>query len=79
MRFTSLWYVVAVIMTEVTCSECKAGFCRVELWSSGGSKGEFHCPVCDQVLEVFNGTRLIAYRLTVRPEITFSSSPEVSR
>jgi len=66
-------------MTEVMCSECKPGFCRVELWSSGGKKGEFHCLVCDQVLEVFNGTKLIAYRLTVRPEIAVSRSPVVSR
>jgi len=33
--------------------------------------GEFHCPLCDHVLEVFDGSTEIAYRLTVAPEKLF--------
>ncbi|MTV16221.1 hypothetical protein FDV58_09835 [Bradyrhizobium elkanii] len=53
--------------TDVTCSNCGAGFRRIELWSKPGDKGEYHCPVCDSALEVFDGTKLIAYRLTIQP------------
>ena len=33
-----------------------------------GSKGEFRCLLCDQVLEVFDGTMEVAIRLTVQPK-----------
>jgi hypothetical protein len=51
----------------VTCPKCKAGFCRLELWSAQTTNGEYRCPVCDEILEVFDGSKLIAYRLTVQP------------
>jgi len=41
---------------------------RLELWSEPGSNGEYRCPVCETALEVFDGSMLIAYRLTVQPE-----------
>ena len=53
--------------TGVTCPRCGAGFRRVELWSQPGEKGEYRCPVCATALEVFDGTKLIAYRLTIEP------------
>jgi len=53
--------------SDVTCSECGAGFRRLELGSQPGEKGEYRCPVCGSPLEVFDGTRLIAYRLTIEP------------
>ena len=48
----------------VICSECGAGFDRLELWSQPGKKGEYRCPRCDSPLERFDGSKLIAYRLT---------------
>jgi hypothetical protein len=56
---------------DVICPECNAGFRRIELASRQGSAGEFHCPLCDHVLEVFDGSTEIAYRLTVAPEKLF--------
>jgi Zn finger protein HypA/HybF involved in hydrogenase expression len=51
----------------VTCPECGAGFRRLELYSNPGAEGEYRCPVCDHLLEVFGGDRLVVYRLTVQP------------
>jgi hypothetical protein len=34
-------------------------------------KGEFRCLLCDQLLEVFDGTMEVAIRLTVQQEKTF--------
>ena len=51
-------------MDDVTCSACDAGFRRVELASEPGARGEYRCPVCGKVLEKFDGSALIAYRLT---------------
>jgi hypothetical protein len=56
---------------DVICPECNAGFRRIELASRHGTAGEFHCPLCDHVLEVFDGSTEIAYRLTVAPEKLF--------
>ena len=53
---------------DVICPECNAGFRRIELDSRRGKAGEFHCPLCDHVLEVFDE---IVYRLTVAPEKLF--------
>jgi transposase-like protein len=52
---------------DVTCSECGAGFRRLELSSKSGGKGEYRCPACNNVLEVFDGSSLVAYRLTIQP------------
>jgi hypothetical protein len=41
------------------------------LTSKNGAKGEFHCLVCDHLLEVFDGSTEIAIRLTVQPEKIF--------
>jgi hypothetical protein len=57
--------------SEVTCLKCHSGYRRIELVSRKGSKGEFHCVSCDQVLEVFDGSTYVAIRLTVRPEKLF--------
>ncbi|NEU96884.1 hypothetical protein FNJ47_13800 [Bradyrhizobium sp. UFLA 03-164] len=54
--------------SDVTCPRCGAGFRRLELWSEPGIRDEYHCPVCETALEIFDGTRLIAYRLTILPE-----------
>jgi len=35
--------------------------------SRPGAKGEYRCPVCAEVLEKFDGSALIAYRLTTQP------------
>jgi hypothetical protein len=51
----------------VICSECRAGFSRVELESAHGSASEYRCPLCGTLLEKFDGNRLIAYRLTAVP------------
>jgi transposase-like protein len=56
-----------MIKDDVTCPECGAGFRRIELSSQQGGKGAYRCPACDEVLEVFDGSKLVAYRLTVQP------------
>jgi hypothetical protein len=58
---------VVMKKSDVTCSECGAGFRRIELWSQPGEKGEYRCPGCDCSLKVFDGTKLIVYRLTIEP------------
>jgi uncharacterized protein (UPF0212 family) len=54
---------------DVACSECGAGFRRLELPFVSGAEGEYHCPACGELLEKFDGGKLIAYRLTVQPSI----------
>ena len=54
--------------TDVTCANCGAGFRRMELWSRTGSEGEYRCPACDYLIETFDGSTLIGYRLTIPPE-----------
>jgi hypothetical protein len=54
-------------MNDVTCHECGAGFQRLELISEPGTTGEYRCPACKQTLESFDGSKFIAYRLTVHP------------
>ncbi|MEH2560378.1 transposase-like protein [Bradyrhizobium sp. AZCC 2289] len=56
-----------MIKSDVTCPACNGGYRRIELASRPGPKGEFRCLVCDQVLEVFDGTKDVALRLTVQP------------
>ena len=53
----------------VTCSECGAGFQRLELESAPATKGEFRCPVCGELLEKFDGSKFVAYRLTIQPSV----------
>ena len=53
--------------TGPVCSECHAGFRRVELSSARGSAGDYRCPLCNNLIETFDGKRLIAYRLTIIP------------
>jgi transposase-like protein len=52
---------------DVTCPDCSAGYRRIELESRSGKSGHYKCLVCDRVLEVFDGSREVAYRLTVQP------------
>ncbi|TAI66713.1 hypothetical protein [Bradyrhizobium sp. Leo170] len=54
---------------DTTCPRCGAGFRRLELSSKQGTEGEYHCPVCDTPLEVFDGHALVIYRLTIQPSI----------
>lgn len=54
---------------DVTCTECGAGFRRIELSSLPGTEGEYCCAACGHLLEKFLGDRLVEYRLTVQPPI----------
>jgi hypothetical protein len=54
---------------DVTCRECGAGFRRLELLSASGTEGEYRCPACNALLEVFDGDHLVAYRLTIEPSM----------
>ena len=56
---------------DVICADCRAGFRRIELDSRRGTAGEFRCPLCNHLFEVFDGSTEIAYRLTVAPEKIF--------
>jgi len=53
--------------SDVICSECGAGFRRIELTSEPGFEGEYRCPACDHLVESFDGRSFVAYRLTVQP------------
>jgi predicted Zn finger-like uncharacterized protein len=55
---------------DVTCSECGAGFRRIELASQPGKRGEYRCAACNNLLEVFDGNNLVIYRLTIQPTIS---------
>src|SRR5205823_6300435 len=55
----------AVRKGDVICTECSAGFRRIELGSRRGTVGEFRCPLCNHLLEAFDGSTEIACRLTV--------------
>jgi hypothetical protein len=61
----------AVRKGDVICTECSAGFRRIELGSRRGTVGEFRCPLCNHLLEAFDGSTEIACRLTVAPEKIF--------
>jgi transcription elongation factor Elf1 len=61
--------------SDATCPKCHAGYRRIELVSKKGTKGEFHCLVCDEVLEVFDGSTDVAMRLTIQPVLNAGSSP----
>jgi len=52
---------------DVTCPDCSAGYRRIELETLKGTAGHCKCLVCGYLLEVFDGSREIAYRLTVQP------------
>lgn len=60
-----------MIKSDVMCPECSAGYRRIELTTKRGTKGEFRCSVCNHLLEVFDGTKDVALRLTVQPEKIF--------
>ncbi|WP_445219893.1 hypothetical protein ACKWRH_07050 [Bradyrhizobium sp. Pa8] len=55
--------------SDVTCSECGAGFRRLELTSERGTEGKYHCPACGNLIEAFGAAHLVAYRLTIEPSI----------
>ena len=52
---------------DVTCPDCFAGYRRIELVSRKGQPGHYKCLICERILEVLDGSREIAYRLTVQP------------
>jgi transposase-like protein len=54
--------------SDVICPKCKAGYRRIELMTTPGARGEFRCLLCEQILEVFDGSTEVALRLTVQPE-----------
>jgi transposase-like protein len=54
--------------SDVICPRCKAGYRRIELMTRPGSRGEFRCLLCENILEVFDGSTEVALRLTVQPE-----------
>jgi transposase-like protein len=61
--------------SDVICPKCHAGYRRVELVSKKGTRGEFRCLVCDEVLEVFDGSTDVAMRLTIQPVLNAASNP----
>lgn len=54
--------------SDIICPQCRAGYRRIEVAAGSGTKGAYRCLLCDQVLEVFDGSREVAIRLTVQPE-----------
>jgi len=64
---------ISMKKSDLMCPTCHAGYRRIELTSRPGSKGEYRCMFCDEVLETFDGTSDVAIRLTVQPEKTFET------
>jgi transposase-like protein len=54
--------------SDIICPTCKAGYRRLEVASGEHTRGEYRCLVCDDLLEVFDGSAAVAIRLTVQPE-----------
>jgi hypothetical protein len=67
-RGAPLAHIPVMRRSEIICPECRAGYRRIELISRAGTKGKFHCLLCDHLLEVFDGSTEVAIRLTVQPE-----------
>jgi transposase-like protein len=65
--------------SDIQCPDCAAAYRRVELVSRHGQAGVYRCRVCDRVLETFDGTTEIAYRLTVVPERKARVAPAAKR
>jgi transposase-like protein len=61
---------ISMRKSDVTCPKCHAGYRRIELTSMRGVEGEYRCLVCDQVLELLDGSTEVALRLTVQPSKT---------
>jgi hypothetical protein len=61
--------------SDVTCSECGAGYRRIELISRPGTRGEFRCLVCDNLLDVGQPVKmgLADYLWFVRGNTTLNS------
>ena len=55
--------------SDIICSNCHAGYRRLELVSKKGTRGEFRCLLCYHVLEVLDGSTDVSIRLTVQPEL----------
>ena len=53
--------------SDVMCPTCHAGFQRIELTSVKGPSGTFRCPICGRPIETLDGSKVVAYRLTVAP------------
>ena len=49
--------------SDVMCPACHG----IELTSVKGPSGNFRCPVCSHAIETLDGSKLVAYRLTVAP------------
>jgi hypothetical protein len=60
--------VPAMRKSDVRCLDCGAGYRRIELVSRTCQPGTFKCVVCGRLLETFDGSHEVAYRLTVNPE-----------
>jgi hypothetical protein len=56
--------------SDISCPRCSFGYKRLELFSLPGKSGDYRCLVCGCVLEVFDGSREIAYRLTAHPVLS---------
>jgi transposase-like protein len=54
--------------SDIICPKCKAGYRHLEVASGKQTRGEYRCLVCDDLLEVFDGSAEVAIRLTVQPE-----------
>ena len=50
-------------------TNCPFGLRWSEASSAPASEGEYRCPGCDEVLERFDGSNFVAYRLTVQPSL----------
>jgi hypothetical protein len=57
---------------DLICPKCGAGFRRIMPSSLSGERGEFRCTICDRILEIFDGSSVVAHRPTVAPSRNFA-------
>jgi len=66
--FVQARHTLGMKKSDLTCPTCHAGYRRIELSSRPGTKGEYRCLLCNEVLETFDGSADVAIRLTVQPD-----------
>jgi hypothetical protein len=47
----------------------------MELTSIKGQAGEFRCPLCETLIEAWDGETEVAYRLTIQPSLKSFHEP----
>jgi predicted Zn finger-like uncharacterized protein len=66
---------VVIMRKSGACPQCRARFRRIELSTEPVKRGEFRCWTCNHFLELCDGSREVALRLTVQPGPASNGKP----